>query len=323
MIESGNLLVLRPRHINIRDEVSSIYNQLLPSAVTPSLNPDTATKRTNINIGNDVPAVIRVDRCLLRALFNLMKNAVYISSEDAMISFTISCNKPQASLTSVVDQHHNFYVSLRISKCKQFDIVDIHKSFHSYYNIDLESKLDDSTGMKEEFSHYFQSTPAYGTALGWYVSYNIIQNLGGTLQCEMLTDGSLDLCFAITVRYPPSTLSDQSSMFASALFTPDDQLTGEISPELSCLPSVNKQVAMMNHKLSRRHILFDSDSTLLDLAVADDNPVAKHRILVVDDSPICQKVLMKILNSAGYDVELADNGKVSYDERRTTCTVLH
>lgn len=56
----------------------------------------------------------------------------------------------------------------------------------------------------------------------------------------------------------------------------------------------------------------------------DAAPPAKPLILVIDDEPDLRKLMRMVLERAGYDVALAENGRAAmklYDERRPVLTI--
>lgn len=302
MIEAGNLLALRPANIDIRQEIDSIIQQNIFA------NPSLLTRTISIGIGDDIPPIIQVDRSLVRALFNLIQNAFCLSCEDANIILSLSSSPyhDDPISSSPDDQPHNFFFDLHISRCHYFDVEEIHKSFHKYYNFIDENDSEDSQKAKmpsiqENLREYYQTTP-FGSALGWYVAFNIIQTLGGLLRCQY-NDGSLDLRFGICVvmfNSPESCKINFESVTANKQITDKALLEENL---FTTGEEGHRHLAVGDSNLRRN----DFSSIACD---KPDTGKMIYRILVVDDSPICRKVAIRNLESAGYEVETADNGKV-------------
>jgi hypothetical protein len=53
-----------------------------------------------------------------------------------------------------------------------------------------------------------------------------------------------------------------------------------------------------------------------------DGKISLKRILIVDDSMLCQKIIIKVLDGANYSFETAGNGKEACDKIGTTFGIL-
>lgn len=228
---------------------------------------------------------VRVDKCLKRALYNILNNMSQICGLDGLIDMFISSTYQDS--TSTWGQNSNFFVRLVSDLAFDMNIVDVVNSFQRYYNADFTSSPEDASIIDSLTYSLNQSL-----SLGWFIAFNVIQNLGGLLECS-IQDGKLMIDVGLLVEYSDYFIDPSESTMT----------TSEVSKQ-----STPKFVRVHESDIARMHLVADR----LDIAKIT-NPVAATpiRILIVDDSPICRKVMVKSLSDIGYNTEIACDGRVS------------
>ena len=137
MVDSENVLLLRPRRLNIRHEVQRIIKEVMYSRrlamVDVKRREDLNSQTFNVNIADDIPIEIKSDSCLLRAIFNLLKNSSQYSSNDGVINMDICPDGDDKS-----DKQDKMLLKFKIETHLHvnLDAEDVHKSFQSFYNSD-------------------------------------------------------------------------------------------------------------------------------------------------------------------------------------------
>ena len=167
-----------------------------------------------------------------------------------------------------------------------------------------------------------------GLGLGLYVSYNIIQCLGGVLDC---TATHTESCFSFSINVGSSGEQVTDPRFAALRrenwSNVSDSLVGEMQvtnikinpPSEINTPSVAYQQRLPSPRIvSKIPTPRSFTSPNIQINTADSDPLpfippvkAKYHVLVVDDSPICRKVLTKSLELNGYSADVACDGQVS------------
>jgi PAS domain S-box-containing protein len=320
MIESGNLLRLQPRELHLKSVLSIIEEQVRAAAI---MNNKKAPSAISMIIDGDVPAMIRIDKCFIRALFNLIHNISnlshangYLITHLASVMLAVSAkNKRKALVLDTASSKNVLYGEIRasIGPNVTVDIVEIHKSFHSYYNADLapaEAMIisNSSTNLTDSLT----SDSTSSNSLGWFVAYNVIQNVGGELTCEVKDN---EIVFSFDVSYEPLTLSNPMDIDTEhvELSVADSPCSYPTTP-LAIDANVPTTVPMAESSLASEHLLQDDIEKLIDdgcAMVAAKKQKCSKRILVVDDSPICQKVMVKSLSAHNFEADVASNGQVS------------
>lgn len=271
MFERGKLLVLRPRRVDLRENIASMIQRLKKRH--PSVD-------VEVYMDERLTRKISVDLCLFRALMNLLSNAADLAGEVPM-ALHVCGDRSSVPSNLLLDKDCNFFIRMEISTIKPADAVDINRSFQSYYSVSASENAFFNDVIPE------QSSKAPGK-LGYYNSFNIIQNLGGNLDV-LATESSLAFHFGVRVELISDDLSSEDSV--------------EGSPN----PSPSSFISAAESTLASRHVeLSELLPTQVKLNMMTDR---KRRVLVVDDSPICRRVLAKVLDSAGYDIDMASNGQ--------------
>jgi PleD family two-component response regulator len=136
-----------------------------------------------------------------------------------------------------------------------------------------------------------------GLGLGLYVAYNQLQLLGTLLECTIQNENSC--CFSFSLQL--EALKNDSNKNIITDTTPIKEKVNEDFVSILESPVAFKHIKIDEQNKTR----FKTVKMSLDL-----NTKKKYRILVVDDSPICRKVLSKILKLNDFDCDEACNGKV-------------
>lgn len=213
------------------------------------------------------------------------------------------------------------------STLSPFNSYDINRSFQHYYSEDLPDKIEKTNGsFHNKLTNIIDSinlkpTSASmgsgGLGLGWFVSYNVIQNLGGVLDCDVSDDSS---SFRFKISVDTVTSMNKSEQVKSKMRQSRDDLLG-LNHNLNIYPPKCLQVPMSESSLAASHLIADiaipiessSVDAVTTLSCKENTKIGKNgRVLIVDDSPICQKVMVKSLEKCNYETEVASNGQVSY-----------
>jgi CheY-like chemotaxis protein len=163
-----------------------------------------------------------------------------------------------------------------------------------------------------------------GLGLGLYTAYNMVTLMGGTLECSV--ENGNEACFWFTIPSTfASSLSLQSlSMSRDAFLEPSTS-----SPSIDLLIGASDQPTSRNGSrlfdttqpiepfpsfafLTERGLRTPTSSAVSENATSISSEksenVSEIRVLVVDDSRICQKVALRALTGLEFVVELAGNG---------------
>lgn len=193
------------------------------------------------------------------------------------------------------------------------DLVHINKSFQKYLRLlpsphvsFCAAETDDSASTKSLVSTLVSSN---GLGLGLYLAYNILQSLGSLLECST-TDS--EACFSFTL---PVGVSADSPKPGSAFVKLEDVWADVTSSEAGSrhvvgLRHMVEQMSRDDHSLNVK----ESITTLKPITptyAIKASPTAKKlgRVLVVDDSPICRKVLIRALEANDYTTDFACDGQ--------------
>eukprot|EP01034_Spumella_vulgaris_P023867 gene23867-30143_t len=168
-----------------------------------------------------------------------------------------------------------------------------------------------------------------GLGLGLFVSYNIIQSLGGMLECST-THNEACFSFSLPVVAVPEP-NDNSSKTTSKSHRVKNR------DQWSCITDSaagNKHVVNLRNKIlsaSASEGVLSRDSSLSGKLLSrkvdgSQNSGSRRpsreiirnrpasRVLVVDDSPICRKVLIKSLEQNGFATDFACDGQEACDK---------
>jgi hypothetical protein len=285
MVEAGNLLLPQPRFVHLDKLITSV-TQFVNDKAKDRMK---SLLTVELTFRQDAIKEILIDNCFHRAMYNLLNNCNEIRDENKIVSITFSQSDP--SINNSIESESNLYCSISCPICDNVDVSDIYRSFENYYNADLSPRHQ---SMKNSLTMSIQKE----LALGWYVSYNIIQNLGGILQCSQ-KDNVLLFQFNLKVGIPDETNVNQ--------INEDDRLSPKV-------------ISALESDIASKHLIVDTDDSINHNLEFKQH--TKRRILIVDDSIICQKVMVKLLTTGGFDSDVAFNGQVVYIYMLIYCGVI-
>ncbi len=166
-----------------------------------------------------------------------------------------------------------------------------------------------------------------GLGLGLYVSYNIVQCLNGLLECAT-TDNTATFTFTLPIEpvAADQSLPEDSNKRSSATTrtkcgwsSVENSSAGSkhvsglrarlsSAKELDMSAPINTANVSAEELSPRSHRNRSGASPLSSSSIRSYTP--KYCILVVDDSPICRKVLVRALETHGYATDTACDGQV-------------
>ena len=214
---------------------------------------------------------VLIDKVYLeRILTHLCTNAAKYSPD--LSTIRVSVIGPQ-------DREDALYTFQVTNTCsKDFNVVDIATSLDSslvHFQRYINSK--EANNQSGSLAYY------HGLGFGLVVSATMVKCLGGILQCSY--EASI-VTFQFTINLGRQPMSTQTSYDSD-----------EYVPYISPLSEQNSDELVQRIIKSR-----------VSTASKSRRPVSTGRILVVDDSAVCRKLLVGKLNEAGYPTETAVNG---------------
>jgi signal transduction histidine kinase len=238
MFESDNVLQPRPTRMRLRREIEQVLRAVRhQQAVGRSAEQEV---RFELNIDPRLPREVATDRSVLRALHNLVSNAVKFGSRGSAVSIAVEFEalavpgpeivfesdivaaaeailSPLRRASSCRSEHSSssrprglvkFTVSNRVDR--EMSLLQVHRRFQNYFmyhdspspssssserdgdSVSRSSSSVSSGGsnadrrMCEQIAQSLTSNEGLG--LGLFVSYNILQSLGGLLECSATPD---------------------------------------------------------------------------------------------------------------------------------------
>ena len=333
--KDGNIIQMNPVPLNIsetiNDIIASIEDLDVASGkqiefdvqlddVPPQLLVDESIKRV-INVLNFATYLSFIKNIISnQVIFNLFQNAVRFSPHDKEICLvSIEVEHVPQSIPSRSGEYYSFSISNNVSE--PMDIAEVQNCFHDYIHVSM---------MIDEESKSLSSPSGIG--LGLYVAYNIVESLGGMLQCSS-TENTATFSFTLLLNSAPKEETELLVRDGSAVFSIENSrkhLTkntlhvdsfdwDQISDESRVMP-----------RLSQNFDSFSSDSVFetdrkdtkprMNELICPDIQRSKFkslklypRVLVVDDSSLNQKMLIVALKSMTCTWDVAHNGKHAFD----------
>jgi hypothetical protein len=288
---------------------------------------------------------VLADPCLSRIIYSMLSNAVrYSPATGDHIDFTViySPNIADSSTTDtpvgskrsrdlspdVVEHTSNeknrtpavqrtgsYTFCFRNSTVTPMDLTLVRNYFRYYYHFDaLASGKDSVSDEKESIGNFLRTTGSdisdersstgfsvgvggltrshvtnscsykdltstKGLGLGLYTAYNMVKLMGGQLECS--AENGTEASFWFTLSLPLTAPQQASSKIAKIL----SPFIG--APSMKAIPVVIQD---------------------------DDSNVRQIRVLVVDDSSMCQKVIVKSLKGIEFITDTASNGREACDK---------
>ena len=292
-----------------------------------------------IHVELDIPSQIpfKVVACpsLKRVFYHIVSNAVKFCAEDGIVKVAIESSpivlsRPvtPSSVNSPNESRSCFKFTVTNPTSRPIDAGYIRQYFNKkfYYDYPEDSGDDLSAGK--------------GPGLGLYVAYNLCKLMGGSLECAAdkfavaltctMNLNLLDAKSDTNLRESIIAQMENRSSIAEFSLSSSNGGSGDFSShEQRMIKSLAAEVALFKeqHLNSEEK---NKSTTILATAIQqslkeDLNDgkrsrsmakksfisAQKSKVLIVDDSTICQKMLSKILDANGYDYDIAGNGKVA------------
>ena len=356
MLENDNILESQLCVLNIDEEIDGVISKLRSLDDYKTVF---ATLKLSVVIDKKVPRTIVADTALLRVLHNLISNAIRFTTEnhgevDITLKFSaeaaqfpvgdsasqrdlpLKINNTNKSPGMAMDADFELVgllsFAIRNSVGRAMDIVAVNKAFQHYYEAETDSSVSSLEG---SLTNSLRATQGMG--LGLYVSYNIVEIMGGRLECAATEEDS-SFWFTVPVKYQapfyPTAAVTKASTGSMHYRSSSHDLIGTDSAlsnpaasngssdgrnrkgHLFHYREVEKWTSVTDSSAAAQHVLLNagesSISSTTSSRCSEPSPLLakKRRILVVDDSPICQKVMTRMLRANYYDSDVASNGQV-------------
>jgi CheY-like chemotaxis protein/signal transduction histidine kinase len=284
---------------------------------------------------------IRTDKMIQSVFYNLLANAIrYSPTDNRPHSILLKVTSTPATPTSVSSSSsapspafvlHHFTLTNTFSP--PIDLMEISQRFHTP-------------------SHSLNTDGATETiGLGLYVSSQIVQNLGGMLECHC-HGSEIIVQFALSCQ-DVSSGDGQSDHLETVCPGLEEAVTWiPITPTLcedlnprnpsqlqqqplaihtTAPPAATAQVSQPFHRGSKRPRLSPEPAGAgagvapreghVDTLWNEVRPHT-HLLLIVEDSTLCQKIVLKLLTSFGFRCDIANNGYEALEKLKSPpCTV--
>jgi CheY-like chemotaxis protein len=299
-------------------------------------------RQVNVAVNSaGVPTGVLADPMLRRVLFNLVSNAMRFCSDNGNVEIKVSyCSgtdplvedssedDEQASKRSrLFRSFEGFRFLIKNTTSKPLDVNDVNIYFQSYYHNDSSLVVASKAGVdagaetSKEFSEELQSSRGLG--LGLHVAYNMVQLMGGLLECGSTATESR---FWFTVRLPlVDTLPPHqpqhnmfnivpagSPSFSSRSSTCDIWDTSAAAMHLAPPQSPKRTLTSSSSVATDVTAISAGPDTNISIIKTPDGAEKRMRVLVVDDSSICQKMIIKALEKYDFATDVASNGRTRY-----------
>jgi CheY-like chemotaxis protein len=262
-------------------------------------------------------------------LLHLVRNAVRFSPDHSQVSikvlrYDLITPDPSTkrfrlntseSFDASITTKSKFLFRISNNTAEAVNMKNINESFRNYYS-SLNTPTDgDSLGL----------TSVQGVGLGLYVAFQLVQSMGGLLECSQTPDRTVTFSFELVLGFDPNSINlsfsntNDPSLKASGIEYKMDnnaRWTNAYNTEAAAQHVIDDDSASVSTMATDRS-KNSSSVTGCDVSSADtmdDSLPVRKRVLIVDDSPMCQRVLAKILTNKGCDIDTAANGKEACDK---------
>lgn len=198
---------------------------------------------------------------------------------------------------SLVRNYFRYYYHFDALAPGEISITDENKSIMDFMKTTgtittTETYINTSIGLGGDHitnsSSYKDLTSTKGLGLGLYTAYNMVKIMGGELQCSAENHNEAVFTFTLSLPLTRSPTGD-----------------GLVYPTASITPRPStQQVTIPKQPL----VVEDAQKS------ADWENVKMIRVLVVDDSSLCQKVIVKSLKGLEFITDVASNGLEACDK---------
>jgi CheY-like chemotaxis protein len=342
--DAGRVAPLQPRPFHLPTMLSDIVEAV--KSVEQFGGRELSVK---VNVAG-VPEGISADPMLRRVLFNLVSNAMRFSPPGGEVLvnveyFSSEANNSEENVNESprgrkrARSEDGFKFLVKNSVTSPMDIAEAHKYFQTYYHNDSsissatvgKAMKVDGEATKGGISDELQAS--HGLGLGLHVAYNMVQLMGGLLECS---SSNTESCFWFTVRLalsqaeaPVSHVFTRVPAIISAPHTPDSSRSGylcnvtetaaagqhivieDLTPPDNMFQSPTS-TAVSSPPNDCSSLIFDGSDVSM---IRSPDGTNKHmRVLVVDDSTICQKMVTKALQKYDFLTDVACNGREACDK---------
>ena len=277
-------------------EDSSKYLKCVDGRMIPSINTVSTESIGSYTFSFENTTVVPIDLKLIRNYFR------YYYHFDSNSRDKLSVEEDTDNLNSFLDTS-----GLEI-KPKQIKYpmtpssgFNIKKTTHGNHHVSNSSSYKDLAGTK-------------GLGLGLYTSYNMLALMGGELQCFATNNSTAIFSFSLSLPSSNETVEIYKPMKLNTPMSVGDDST--VIPSISTSTSLPDSISITEKIPNLNPIAVTTDKNIPRIINPDINLINRKqmRILVVDDSSMCQKVLVKSLKGLEFDTDVASNGKEACDK---------
>jgi CheY-like chemotaxis protein len=255
--------------------------------------------RYNLQLDHSITnAFVNVDITFFRVLSHLLSNAFRFG--DQAYPIIISITRTGSTQLSEVNntkftEVFNFKIKNRIKSNDTCNLISINKCFQTYFHFDV-TTANIVTDLSASLSSF------EGLGLGLYVAYNKLQLLGSLLECSIKND---ECCFSFSLALDLKIDTKRKRIPSN---TPPEVKLSKIEYINVC----ESNVASIHMEDFKNTADTNTTTTIARNLSLSSCSGKRRRILVVDDSAICRKVLSKMLKQYNYDYDEACNGQVKF-----------
>lgn len=303
MCENGHVVALKPVLLQLDLMIRNIFAKLAYN------RRDGQKVELDLRLG-DAPNDVLVDASITRVLHHLISNAITYSPDVSVVlvevSFTPAASNRLFSNRRVLrmndgSQRRGIFTFQVINNVtRQMDLDAVYSSFQKYYSLGTSPRPSSELG---------GGNIQQGLGIGLNVAYNMIQMMGGNLDCSATPLESV-FAFSLDLAYDTPGSAGRSDNLPLAPFS----ITKRVASPRD--DGESKWTTVQESKIAEHYIRQDNKDDTDESA-----PEAiklncfdrKRRILVVDDSTICQRVLAKVMKRLNLDCVVASNGREAID----------
>jgi CheY-like chemotaxis protein len=328
MFEDGKALRMTPKPLSLSTVVRDIVDSIAPTEVRSGQMVQYSV------LTSTVPAQVQVDYHIRRILGHLVRNAVRFSPDDAHITISIS-HVPIEGSTGGMGKF-SFCVSNNVSR--PVDLRIINDCFRRFY---ATGSLSSSKVQSDE-SLSSTLVSSQGVGLGLFVAFQLVESMGGQLSCDSVNNEAvfsfdLDLDLVPEEELQSQSYSHGASSKKRLIGTDDGSIAvADVWVGVSESDAAAKQIITSTSTSGSSKRAFSelkipdsqaagsesqsscvSSSSSVDSvpsSTTDSTKARPLRVLVVDDSPMCQRVLVRALTNNGFLTDTADNGQTACDK---------
>eukprot|EP01041_Mallomonas_annulata_P007841 gene7841-16042_t len=307
MCENGHVIALKPVPLQLDYIIRNIFAK---AAFIRR-----AGQRVELELKmDDAPNDILADASIIRVLHHLISNAIQYSDDDAKIRVEISFMSISNS-TPLIRSHRGrvlrmndnsqrrgiFTFQVSNPTVQAMDLDSVYASFQKYYSASVSNKYIE------------QADKAQGLGVGLNVAYNMIQMMGGTLECSATpTESCFWFSLDLVYEAPGTTVSTTTPTNRADLVPVAPGTKVGLKAGLSSIAESQSKWTTVQESVVAQHCI-RHDPEKDEFPEMGDNKIDiscfahRKRVLIVDDSTICQRVLAKVLKRLSIDCDVASN----------------